>query len=168
MSCNKTQGNIPPYAGQLYRLTYPEKNAVWWSPVPDNCTRQRQKECCQRMLYKPTPASQCSSTFMPWDRPDPYQCLKACKGIDVFKVSGCQAQQMKNQRRIINNGCLQEPSVMEYTSIPFNKLCLKGQCKSESILTNPLREPPNPPQYGYKDSNAYDPLNYTYGNPYTY
>ena len=163
-----SKGNIPPYQGQLYRLTYPEKNASWWSPIPDNCTRERQKECCQRMLYTPTPESQCKSTFMPWDRPDPYQCLKACKGIPAVKVNGCQAQQMQHKRRINNNGCLMEPSIMEYTSIPFNKMCLKGACKSESVLTNPLRQPPNPPEYGYKDSNAYDPLNYVFSNSYLY
>lgn len=169
MSCSNNQpGNITPYQGQRYRLTYPEKNAVWWSPVPDDCTRERKKECCQRMLYTPTPASQCSSTFMPWDRPDPYQCLKMCKGIDALKVNGCQAQQMQHTRRINNNGCLMEPSVAEYTSIPFNKLCTKGMCKSESILTDPMRNPPNPPEYGYKGSNAYDPIRYVYGDSYTY
>jgi hypothetical protein len=38
--CKATQlqqvGNIMPYQGQRYRLTYPEKNTTWWSPVPDN------------------------------------------------------------------------------------------------------------------------------------
>lgn len=160
--------NPSPYEGQRYRLTYPEKNAVWWSPIPDRCTRERKKECCQRMLYTPTPCSQCSSTFMPWDRPDPYQCLKLCKGIDVFKATACQAEQSRFKRRINNNGCLMEPSVAEYTSIPFNKMCLKGQCKSESILTDPMRNPPNPPEYGEKYSNAYDPILWNYGDPYTY
>lgn len=161
-------GNITPYAGQLYRLTYPEKNAVWWAPYPDNCTRERKKECCQRMLYTPTPASQCSSTFMPWDRPDPYQCLKLCKGIDVFKVSGCQAENSQYRTRLNNNGCLREPSATEYTNKPFNNLCAKGQCGSQSVITNPQRNPPNPPQYGYKDSNAYDPIRYVFGNSYLY
>ena len=160
--------NPSPYEGQRYRLTYPEKNAVWWSPVPDRCIRERKKECCQRMLYTPTPCSQCSSTFMPWDRPDPYQCLKLCKGIDVFKTTGCQAEQSRFKRRIKNNGCLMEPSVAEYTSIPFNKMCLKGQCKSESVLTNPMRNPPPPPEYGEKYSNAYDPILWNYSDPYTY
>jgi hypothetical protein len=171
MSCTSNvnqKTNIMPKYNQLYRLTYPEKNAQWWSPVPDNCTRERQKECCQRMLYTPTPANQCKSTFMPWDRPDPYQCLKMCKGIDVFKVNGCQAQNLRNKQRIPTNGCLMEPSIMEYTNIPFNKPCVKGSCKSESILTDPMRNPPPPPEYGMKYSNTYDPIRWTYGDPYTY
>jgi hypothetical protein len=161
-------GNIMPYQGQRYRLTYPEKNAIWWSPVPDDCTRERKKECCQRMLYTPTPANQCSSTFMPWDRPDPYQCLKMCKGIDALKTSGCQAQQMKFIPRINDNGCLMEPSIANYTNAPLNKFCVADACRSESILTNSKYNPPNPPQYGYKGSNTYDPILYSYGDSYTY
>jgi uncharacterized membrane protein len=164
MTCNKMNSNIVPYQGQRYRLTYPEKNAVWWSPVPDKCVNERRKECCTRSLYTPTPNSQCKSTFMPWDRADPYQCLKMCKGIDVFKVSGCQAEQMRNKGPIINNGCLREPSVMEYTNAAFTT----GNCNSKSILTFPKRNPPNPPQYGLKSSNAYDPILWVYGDPYTY
>ena len=168
MSCDYKNQNIMPYSGQRYRLTYPEKNAVWWSPYPDNCYTERKKECCERMLYTPTPANQCSSTFMPWDRPDPYQCLKLCKGIDALKVSACQAENSQFKTRINNNGCLREPGIMEYTNIPFNKLCAKEECKSESVLTNPMRNPPPPPQYGYKYSNAYDPILYVYGYPYLY
>ena len=168
MSCPNQKGNIMPYQGQRYQLTYPEKNAVWLSPVPDDCTLERKKECCDRMLYTPTPANQCKSTFMPWDRPDPYQCIKLCKGIDALKVTGCQADNCQYRTRINNNGCLMEPSVMEYTSIPFNKMCLKGMCKSQSILTDPMRNPPPPPQYGMKYSNTYDPILWEYGDSYTY
>ena len=156
-------GNQHPYQGQRYRLTYPEKNAVWWSDVPGKCTQERQSECCHRMAYTPTPKSQCNSTFMPGDRPDPYQCLKMCKGIDALKVNGCQAQQMQNApRRINNNGCLREPSVMEYTNVPL------GTVKNVSILDYPNRNPPPPPQYGEKYSNAYDPILWEYGDAYTY
>ena len=168
MSCTNKNWDIKPYQGQRYRLTYPEKNAVWWSPVPDNCTRERKKECCQRMLYTPTPLNNCKSTFMPWDRPDPYQCLKLCKGIDVLKVNGCQAEQLNKQKPINNNGCLMEPSIAEYTNIPFNKGCAKGSCKSTSILTDPMRNPPPPPEYGLKYSNTYDPILWEYGDAYTY
>jgi hypothetical protein len=157
-----------PYQGQRYRLTYPEKNAVWWSKYPDDCTRERKKECCQRMLYAPTPANQCKSTFMPWDRPDPYQCLNLCKGIDVFKTSGCQADNWQYRMRTNNNGCLREPSFAEYTNTSMNKLCAKAECKSESILTNTQRNPPPPPQYGEKYSNTYDPILWEYGDAYTY
>lgn len=160
--------NATPYQGQRYRLTYPEKNAVWWAPYPDNCTRERKKECCQRMLYTPTPSSGCNSTFNPNERPDPYQCLKLCKGIDVLKVSGCQGEQAGKKRRIINNGCLMEPSQMEYTNAPLNELCPKEICQSESILTDPRRNPPFPPEYGMKYSNAYDPIMWNYSLPYTY
>ena len=153
---------------QRYRLTYPEKNAVWWSPVPDKCTVERKKECCQRMLYTPTPASKCQSTFAPWSRPDPYQCLKLCKGIDTQRVDGCEAQKMQHMRRINTNGCLMEPSQMQYTNKPLNLNRVAGTCASSSILTDPQRNPPNPPQYGYKDSNAYDPMRYVYGDAYTY
>lgn len=163
MSCPKNS-NIMPTQGQRYRLTYPEKNAVWWSNTPDKCTRERKKECCQRMMFTPTPANQCKSTFMPWDRPDPYQCLKSCKGIDVLKIDGCKAEQLLNKRRINTNGCLMEPSVAQYTSIPLNNML----CKSKSILTDPMRNPPPPPQYGMKYSNTYDPILWTYGNAYTY
>lgn len=165
MSCNK---NIAPYQGQRYRLTYPEKNAVWWSPTPSKCTTERKKECCQRMLYTPTPASQCKSTFAPWDRMDPYQCLKMCKGIDVLKVTGCQAENCRKRTRVNNNGCLNSPDAAWYTNIPFNNMCLKGNCESESVLTNSKRNPPNPPEYGQKYSNAYDPINYVFSNAYTY
>ncbi len=166
MSCQ--QGNITPYQGQRYQLTYPEKNAVWWSSVPDDCTRERKKECRQRMLYTPTPSNQCSSTFMPWDRPDPYQCLKMCKGIDVFKTTGCQAENRQFRRRINDNGCLMEPSIADYTNIPFNKMCVGEACKSESVLTNPMRNPPPPPEYGMKYSNTYDPILWEYGSSYLY
>ena len=130
--------------------------------------RQRKNECSQRMLYTPTPDNYCSSTFMPWDRPDPYQCMKLCKGKDSLAVNACLAQQTQFKKRINNNGCLMEPSIMEYTSIPFNNLCASGLCRSESILTDPMRNPPPPPQYGMKYSNTYDPILWEYGNPYTY
>jgi len=171
MSCAKRNtGNAVPYQGQRYRLTYPEKNAVWWSPTPDDCTTEKKKECCQRMLYTPTPQNQCKSTFMPWDRPDPYQCLNLCKGINALGVSGCQAQQMQNTTRKNTAGCIQPPchGQNEYTSIPFNTLCLKGNCNSNSILTDPMRNPPPPPEYGQVYTNAFDPILWTYGNPYTY
>lgn len=148
---------------QRYQLTFPEKNAVWWSPQPDNCTVERKKECAQRMLYTPTPKSQCKSTFMPWDRPDPYQCAKMCQGMDTLTVNGCQAQKMQHTRRINTNGCLREPSQMQYTNKPINQ-----PIRSKSILTDPNRNPPFPPQYGFKNSNAYDPIMYVYGDPYTY
>ena len=167
MSCNSCPGNQVPYQGQLYRYTYPEKNAQWWSPIPDNCTRERKKECCQRALYTPSRANKCASTFEPNSRPDPYQCLKMCKGIDALKVNQCQAEQMQRPRKISTNGCLMEPSIASYSNVPMNKYCLKGACKSESILTNPLRQPPNPPETDNKYSNAYDPF-LIYGNAYTY
>lgn len=153
---------------ESYRLTYPEKNAVWMSTVPDKCTVERKKECCQRMLYTPSIANRCSSTFMPWDRPNPYQCLKLCKGIDVFGINGCQAEILTDPpRRVNNNGCIMEPSVAEYTNISFIKP--KNGCGiSTSILTDPNRYPPNPPQYGMKYSSAYNPIEYVYGKPYTY
>ena len=160
MSC---KGNIAPYQGQRYRLTYPEKNAVWWSPIPDKCTIERKKECCQRMLYTPTPVNQCKSTFMPWDRPDPNQCLKLCKGIDVKKVTACQANNMLYQKRVNNNGCLMEPSVAEYTNVSIGR-----QKEAQSILNDPKRNPPPPPQYGMKYSNAYDPILWAFGDSYTY
>lgn len=160
--------NITPFQGQRYLLTYPEKNAVWWSPTPNKCYSQKKKECCQRMLYTPTPANQCSSTFMPWDRPSPNECLKLCKGIDNVKINGCKAQQFQHRRKVINNGCLMEPSVAQYTNKPFNDLCLKNDCKSNSILTDPKRNPPPPAQYGMKYSNTYDPILWNYGYAYTY
>ena len=153
MSCN---------APERYRLTYPEKNAVWWSETPSKCTVERNKECCQRKLYTPTPAIQCSSTFMPWDRPDPYQCLKLCKGKEVLNVNGCQAQQMKHKRRLNTSGCLMEPSVATYTNAPLGKQCRDG------ILKDPMRNPPPPPQYGMKYSNSYDPILWEYGDSYTF
>jgi hypothetical protein len=169
MSCNiKQNGNILPYQGQRYRLTYPEKNAVWWSPTPTPQITERKKECCQRQLYTPTPANQCKSTFMPWDRPDPYQALKLCKGIDVYQINGCQAENLKYPRRVNNNGCLREPGVMEYTNIPFNKYCSGAECESQSILTYPKRNPPLVPETTQKYSNAYDPVLTTFGQSYTY
>lgn len=158
MSCQK-KIQIP--RNQAYRLTYPEKNVVWMSSVPDNRQREQKKECCQRMLYTPTIKNKCNSTFMPWDRPDPYQCLKLCKGIDVLKINGCQAQKMQNNRRINNNGCLMEPSIAEYTNV--STLSTKS-----NILTDPNRFAPNVPQYGYKNSDAYDPIQYVFGKSYTY
>jgi hypothetical protein len=170
MNCqnNQNQNQININGIQRYRLTYPEKNATWWSPIPDNCTQQRKKECCQRMLYTPTPANQCKSTFMPWDRPDPLQCLKLCKGINPIQISACSAEKSLFPKSINDNGCLMEPSVANYTNIPLNQICLKGSCQSQSILTDPNRNPPPPPQYGMKYSNAYDPILWTFGNPYTY
>jgi len=153
---------------QFYRLTYPEKNARWWSPTPDKCTLERNKESCQLMMYTPTPANQCSSTFMPWDRPDPNQCLKLCKGIPSKVIDGCEADKLRYQRRINTNGCLMEPSIMEYTNAPLNNMCLSGKCVTKSILTDPMRNPPPPPEYGMKSSNAYDPIRWVFGDPYTY
>lgn len=160
-----SSSNITPYQGQRYRLTYPEKNVVGWSPTPDRCTRERKKSCCQRMNYLATPCSSCSSTFIPSARPDPNKCLKLCKGIDTKKVNGCLAEQMQYRTRINNNGCLMEPSAAEYTNVSINNA---GNCNSKSILTFNDRSPPNIPQYGSKDSSAYDPLRYVYGNAYTY
>ncbi|KKL94088.1 hypothetical protein LCGC14_1868200, partial [marine sediment metagenome] len=94
--------------------------------------------------------------------------LKLCKGIDTFKVTGCQADNCQYRPRISTNGCLMEPSIAEYTSIPFNKMCLPGMCKSQSVLTNPMRNPPPPPEYGMKYSNTYDPILYEYGSSYLY
>jgi hypothetical protein len=163
MSCS----NVAPTSGQRYFLTYPEKNAAWWSRYPDKCTQQRQDECKQRMLYTPTPANSCQSTFVPSNRPSPQQALELCKGIQIKKISGCVAEQLKYPKRINNNGCLMEPSVMTYENVPLSK---GGSCnnRSTSILTDPKRFAPNVPQYAYKDSDAYDPIQYVFGNPYTY
>ena len=152
---------------QRYRLTYPEKNAVWYSKCPDKCTVQRQKECCQRMLYRPKPGNNCSSTFMPWDRPTPNQCLKACKGLDGYGISACSAEKLKYPRIINNNGCLMERSIWDYTNAPIQQIN-KKECGSKTILTNPLRNAPPPPEYGYKYSGVYDPILYVYGNAYTF
>lgn len=158
-----------PFQGQRYRLTYPEKNASWLSTTPSKCTLQRNSECRQRMLYTPTPQNSCQSTFMPWDRPDPYQCLNLCKGIDIKAITGCEATNCKYRTRINTNGCLREPSAADYTNAPLNGGCSGGNsCQSQSVLTNPKRNPPPPPQYGEKSSDTYDPILWVYGDAYTY
>lgn len=166
--CGKQGGNVVPQANQMYHYTAPFKNAQWWSPIPDNCTRQREKECCQRKLYTPSKVNSCSSTFLPASaNPDPYQCLSLCQGKNILKINQCQIEQAQKPRRISTNGCLMEPSVAEYTSAPMNSFCLKGACQSESILTNPKRFGPNPSQIWDKSTNFYDDME-IYGNPYTY
>lgn len=160
-----SNGNVQPYQGQRYRLTYPEKNVVGISPDPDRCTRQSRKSCCQQMLYTPRPCSSCNSTFIPSARPDPNKCLKLCKGIDVKNVNGCLAEQMQYRTRINNNGCLMEPSAAEYTNVSINNT---GKCNSKSILTFNRRNPPPSPGYGAKYNSSYDPILWEYGNAYTY
>lgn len=153
---------------QRYLLTYPETNSKWYSAVPDKCTFERKKECCERMNYRPKPANNCSSTFMPWDRPTPNQCLKACKGLDGFNIPACSYEKLKYPRIINNNGCLIDRSIWEYTNAPLNDLKALPGCNSKSVLTNPKRNAPPPSQYGYKYSDIYDPILYTYGQAYTF
>ena len=148
---------------EKYRLTYPEKNISWTTNKPNNCMINHQKECSQKMLYTPTPASQCKSTFMPWDRPDPNECLKLCGKKNPFTITACKEEAWKFPR-CNNNGCLMEPSAAQYTNISFQN----RPNESTSILTDPNRNPPYPPQYGYKDSSAYDPIAYVYGKSYTF
>lgn len=148
---------------QRYRLTYPEKNAVWYSSVPDRCTFERKKECCNVMSYRPKPGSSCSSTFLPTDRPSPSECLKACKGLDGFSLPACSYEKLKYPRIINDSGCLMERSIWQYTNPPL------GQLKNKSsILTDPDRIAPNAPEYGFKNFDAYDSIQYVYGSPYTY
>mgnify|MGYP000028644155 CR=1 FL=1 len=146
-----------------YHLVYPEKNVSWMSSTPNKCMFERAKQNCQIMRYTPTTCSRCSSTFNPADRPSPSQCLKMCKGIDV-SISACDAERLMyhNPPTIINNGCLKEPSVAEYTNMPMNFF------RNRSILNNPLRNPPNVSQVDQKYSDYYDPILSTYGRPYTY
>jgi len=146
-----------------YRLTYPEKNAQWITTTPNKCIFDRKEECAQKNLFKPTPANNCNSTFMPWNRPKPDECLKMCGKKDPFAITACMEEQWKFPRRINNNGCIMEPSVAQYTNVSFS-----NANRSTSILTNNQRNPPSPPQYGYKDSNAYDPILYVYGKSYTF
>lgn len=151
------------------QVVYPQKNAVFLTPSPTKCELEKESECKQILDYRPTPASSCQSTFMPNDRPDPYQCLKACKGIDIYKTDGCTFQNMRFKTRVNNNGCLMSPDSAEYTNMPLqDTLCKRGNCNSKSILTDNYRNAPPPPNYGQKDSSYYDPILWTFGEAYTY
>lgn len=145
---------------QKYRLSYPEKNIVWMNPNPDKCFTQRIKECNQISQFTPTPCSQCRSTFMPWDKPHPQECIKKCKGIDVNKVDACLYSQTLFKKRPCN-GQLMEPSIAHYTNIS-----LDNGYRSTSTLTSKYRNPPPPPEYGYKGSAAYNPVEWICGKSY--
>jgi hypothetical protein len=167
-----------------YHVVYPEKNVSGYSNVPTKQMFEQAKINCQRMDYKPTTCSRCSSTFNPADRPSPGQCLKLCQGIPNLVIGGCTAERILYPKSscppkgcqnydlyktIINdNGYLMQPGVQDYTNIPMNELCLTGNCQTKSILTSPYRNPPNVPQVEYKYSDHYDPILNTYGRPYTY
>ncbi len=151
------------------QIIYPQKNAVYLSPTPTKCEIQRESECKQILDYRPTPASSCQSTFLPNERLDPYQCLKACKGIDIYKTDACTFQNMRFKTRVNNNGCLMSPDSDEYTNVSMqDTLCKKGNCNSRSILTDNFRNPPPPPNYMLKDSGIYDPILAVFGEPYTF
>ena len=149
---------------QRYRLTYPETNDVWWSPVPNKCFMEQQKEAALVAAYVPSISQSCNLTFRPPPpQMNPYECLKKCKGIQI-PISAADAERMKYPKRRSTNGCLREPSIATYTNTAVG-----SQYSGErSILNNALRNPPLPPQMYYKDSSAYDPILTTYGNPYTF
>lgn len=160
-SCRKSC-SLPPV--QKYRATYPEKNAQFYSPVPPKSTYQKVQEQCRILDFKPTSANQCSSTFMPWDRPSPNECLKKCKGIDVYKMDGCDFEKNLYKTRINNNGCLREPSVMEYTNVAMIPPVKLGMSCAGKTKTNY----PNVPSIERKDSKHYDPIRQVYGPAYSF
>lgn len=150
---------------QLYRLTYPEKNAVWYSRSPPPDYARQVAETCREQTYTPSTCNQCSSTFMPWDRPSPNECLEKCTGIPVAKIDGCQYENMLYRTRINDTGCLREPSIMSYQNLPMSNFNVKIEpgCGSKKVY-----RPPNVPQIERKDSSAYNPIEDNYGCPYTY
>ena len=147
-----------------YHLIYPEKNTSWYSDVPNKRMFNESREKCQIMRFTPTTCSGCRSTFNPAYRPTPNQCFELCKKPIPVTISGCDAERSLYPKNVNvnNNGCLMEPSIAEYTNMPltFNR--------TRSILTNPMRNPPNVPQVDDKYSDFYDPILDTYGRPYTY
>ena len=138
MSCNGL--NQQP---QKYRLTYPEKDAVWYSNTPPPNYSKDIAGLCKRLEYTPTTCNQCSSTFMPWDRPSPNQCLKNCKGIDVYKIDACEYENSLYRPKLNATGCIMEPSVDSYSNIPMISPVIVGPgCQKEKVY-----RPPPPPGY---------------------
>jgi len=150
---------------QLYRLTYPEKNAVWYSPTPPPNFREQVAETCREQHYTPTTCNQCSSTFQPWDRPSPNECLEKCTGIPIAKIDACQYENMQYRTKINDTGCLREPSIMSYVNIPnpVSDVIIGPGCQPKRAY-----RPPNVPEIERKDSSAYDPIEDNYGSVYTY
>lgn len=159
MSCNSTN-QFP----QKYRLTYPEKNTVFYTNTPPPDYYRQVNNMSKRLNFTPTTCNQCSSTFFePGNKQTQNQCLENCTGIKTYKIDGCEYENMRFRPKIVDNGCLMEPSVMNYTNVPLSPpVFIAPGCQKDRKYN-----PPPPP--GYLNSfKPYDILQYVSWTPYNY
>jgi len=163
-----------------YHVYYLDTDVDGCSKYPTKCHEKQNKINCQIQKYTPNVCSKCASTFIPSQRPNPYQCHALCnKKVDYpIYVNGCFAEKLQTRnscpvkdenydlyKKIINNnGYIIQRQVADYTNIPLSEINKRHQ----SMLTYKYRNPPNPIQVWQKDSDYYDPILDTYGRPYTY
>ena len=130
---------------------------------PAKCLVEREREACQKKHFSPKVADCCQATFSPCHCPDEYRTVAKCQGLDLYKLSECEAEKSKFKRRRCDNGFSMEPNFADYTNVPFG--CATP---SASIFTRPGRNPPPPPEYGQNGHCSTDPILWVFGAPYTY
>lgn len=160
MSCNSL--NQHP---QKYRLTYPEKDTVFYSNVPDKRYFEDVKIKCKTLDNTPTTCNQCSGTFQPWAGRSPNSCLENCTGIKTYKIDGCEWENMQNRTRRPGLACLPSPatSKAEYTNIAMiPPVFIAPGCQKDKAYF-----PPNPENYLNSD-NKKSIIEYVFGCSYSY